>query len=73
MTEYAIGIFFSDEDGAYIAVVPDLRGCSAFGDAPEDALREVLVAKDLWIESAKQNGDPLPEPRYRPPARPEAG
>lgn len=67
MRDYAISIFYDEEDGDYIAVVPDLKGCSAFGDTPEDALREVLIAKQLWLESAKAHGDPTPEPRYRPP------
>ena len=39
---YAIAIFPDEEDGDYIAIVPDLKGCSAFGDTPEDALREIL-------------------------------
>lgn len=67
MSEYAISIFYDETDGDYIAVVPDLKGCSAFGDTPEDALREVLVARRLWLESAEAHGDPIPEPRYRPP------
>lgn len=67
MTAYAINVFWSDEDACYIATVPDLRGCSAFGDSPEEAVRELEVAKRLWLESAKAHGDPIPEPRYRPP------
>ncbi len=63
---YHINIFYSLEDEAYIADIPDLQYCSAFGDTPEDALREVLVARDLWLESAQEHGDPIPEPRYRP-------
>lgn len=67
MTDYAISIFHDDKDGDYIAVVPDLKGCSAFGDTPEEALREVLVAKELWLETARERGYDIPEPRYRPP------
>lgn len=64
--DYAINIFWSDEDGEYIAIVPDLSGCSASGATPEEALKEVQIAKGLWLESAKDHGDPLPEPRWRP-------
>lgn len=66
MSDYAVSIFWSDEDNQYIAVVPDLRGCSASGDTPEEALREVQIAKDLWLEVAREHGDALPEPRWRP-------
>ena len=70
MKDYAINVFWSDEDESYIATVPDLRGCSAFGGTPEEAVREVEVAKRLWLESAKANGDVVPEPSYRPPEAP---
>lgn len=66
MNDYHINIFYSQEDGEYIADVPDLKYCSASGATPEEALREVLVAKALWLESARQNGKPIPPPRYRP-------
>ncbi len=46
---------------------PDLEYCSAFGSMPAEALEEVLDAKEAWLESARQHGDPIPEPRYRPP------
>lgn len=71
MKDYAINVFWSDEDASYVATVPDLRGCSAFGDSPEEAVREVEVAKRLWLESARQHGDPIPEPSYRPPDAPK--
>lgn len=71
VTDYAINIFYDDEDGDYIAVVPDLKGCSAFGGTPEEALREVLVAKQLWLDVAREHGDPIPEPRWRPESAPE--
>ena len=66
MKDYHINIFYSQEDGEYIADIPDLKYCSASGATPEEALREVLVAKTLWLESAQQRGIPIPEPRYRP-------
>jgi len=64
--DYLICIFYSDEDECYVADVPDLRFCSAFGDTPEEALAELQIAKVLWLESAREHGDPIPEPRYRP-------
>jgi predicted RNase H-like HicB family nuclease len=66
MTDYHINIFFSDEDGGYIADIPDLDSCSAFGDSPEVALAEVELAKRAWLESARSSGRSIPEPRYRP-------
>ncbi len=66
MSDYAINIFWSEEDGEYIAVVPDLRGCSASGGSPEEALKEVQIAKQLWLETARDQGDPIPQPRWQP-------
>ena len=63
---YHINIFWSEEDGGYIADVPDLEACSAFGSTPEEALHEVQVAKAAWLEAAKSSGKPIPNPRYRP-------
>jgi len=66
MKDYHVNIFYSEEDGGYIADIPDLKHCSAFGTTPEEALHEVLKAKEAWIESARANGKPIPEPRFRP-------
>ena len=66
MSDYHINIFFSDEDGGYIADIPDLDSCSAFGKTPEEALAEVERAKDAWLGAARQLGKPIPPPRYRP-------
>ncbi len=66
VADYHINIFYSEEDGGYIADIPDLEFCSAFGDTPEEALAEVLVAKEAWLEAARKMGKPIPEPRYRP-------
>jgi predicted RNase H-like HicB family nuclease len=65
---FAINIFWSDEDDCYVADVPDLSFCSAFGGSPEEALRKVLVAKSLWLDVAKESGKPIPQPVYRPSA-----
>ncbi|MCP4654287.1 MAG: type II toxin-antitoxin system HicB family antitoxin [bacterium] len=66
MSDYHINIFFSDEDGGYIADIPDLEACSAFGTTPEEALSEVEKAKEAWLEVARESGQPIPVPRYRP-------
>ncbi|MBN1122708.1 MAG: type II toxin-antitoxin system HicB family antitoxin [Anaerolineae bacterium] len=66
MKDYHINIFYSEEDGEYIADIPDLKYCSASGATPDEALREVLEAKDLWLEAAREQGKPIPAPRYRP-------
>ncbi len=66
MNDYHINVFFSEEDEGYIADIPDLRMCSAFGRTPEEALHEVLAAKQAWLASARETGKPVPEPRYRP-------
>jgi len=65
-TDYHINIFYSVEDEAYIADIPDLKYCSAHGDTPEEALAEVLIAKAAWLEAARANGREIPAPRYRP-------
>jgi predicted RNase H-like HicB family nuclease len=60
--KYTIEIFYSEEDEGYIAVVPELPGCSAFGETPEEALKEVKIAIELWIETAKNEGREIPKP-----------
>lgn len=66
MSDYHINIFYSDEDKAYIADIPDLKYCTAHGDTPEEALREVLIAKEGVLAVLREQGAPLPEPRYKP-------
>ncbi len=66
MKDYHINIFYSAEDEGYIADIPDLEHCSAFGETPEQALAEALIAKRLWLEAAQAEGKPIPEPKYRP-------
>jgi predicted RNase H-like HicB family nuclease len=66
MKDYHINIFYSDEDGGYIADIPDLDACSAFGKTPQQALEEVERAKTAWLEAANAEGKPIPPPRYRP-------
>lgn len=66
MRDYHINIFYSDEDCGYIADIPDLAHCSAFGESPEEALRELQIAKALWLSVATEAGKPVPAPAYRP-------
>jgi len=66
MKDYHVNIFYSEEDNCYIADIPDLPNCSAFGETPDKALKEVQIAKDLWIKTAKEMGKRIPKPRYRP-------
>jgi predicted RNase H-like HicB family nuclease len=62
---YAIEIFYSEEDEGYIAIVPELPGCSAFGGTEEKALEEVKIAMSLWLETAKEIGREIPIPQKR--------
>jgi predicted RNase H-like HicB family nuclease len=57
--------FYSDEDKGFIAAVPELPGCSAFGETEEEALAEVKVAIGLWLETAREEGREIPEPSGR--------
>jgi predicted RNase H-like HicB family nuclease len=66
MKDYHINIFYSDDDGGYIADIPDLEACSAFGATAEEALKEVQIAKEAWIEAARSEKKPIPRPKYRP-------
>ena len=66
MKDYHINVFYSEEDQCYVADIPDLQYCSAFGETPEEALSEVRTAMKAWVEAAKESGKPVPEPRYRP-------
>ena len=66
MKDYHINIFYSEENGGYIADLPDLEACSAFGETADEALRQVELAKTAWLEAAREAGKPIPEPKYRP-------
>jgi len=66
MKDYHINIFYSEEDGGYIADIPDLEACSAFGETPEEALSQVEIAKAAWLEAAHVEKKKIPKPRYRP-------
>lgn len=66
MSDYHINIFSSDDDAGYIADIPELEACSAFGRTPEEALAALKRAKSVWLEAARAEGKPIPPPRYRP-------
>ena len=65
MTKYEVIIYWSDEDGAFIAEVPELPGCMAHGITHEAALGNAQDAIRLWLDTAKEFGDPIPEPKGR--------
>jgi predicted RNase H-like HicB family nuclease len=62
MYKYAIEIFYSEDDEGYIALAPEIPGCSAFGENEEEALKEVKIALELWLETARTEGREIPEP-----------
>jgi predicted RNase H-like HicB family nuclease len=66
MSDYHINVFYSEEDAAYVADIPDLESCSALGRSAEEALAEVEQAKRAWLAAAQAAGRSIPEPRYRP-------
>ncbi|HET9765953.1 MAG TPA: type II toxin-antitoxin system HicB family antitoxin [Thermoanaerobaculia bacterium] len=65
MLKYEVIIYWSAEDQAFVAEVPELPGCMAHGPTPEAALSNAQQASQLWIETAKEFGDPVPEPKGR--------
>ncbi len=65
MNKYEVIIYWSDEDKIFVAEVPELPGCSAHGDTHECALASAQDAIELWVETAQEFGDPVPEPKGR--------
>ncbi|RMG28204.1 MAG: type II toxin-antitoxin system HicB family antitoxin [Methanobacteriota archaeon] len=65
MHKYEIILYWSNEDDVYIAEVPELPGCMAHGKTQELALKNVQDAIQLWIDTAREFGDPIPEPKGR--------
>jgi len=63
---YHINVFYSADDKGYVADIPDLKYCSAWGKTPEKALKEVLIAMEAWLATAKAHGKRVPKPKYRP-------
>ena len=65
MHKYEVIIFWSDKDQLFVAEVPELSGCIAHGDSQELALANATDAVKLWIDTALEFGDPVPEPKGR--------
>ncbi len=63
MNKYEVIIYWSNEDGVYVAEVPELPGCLAHGKSQAEALVNVQEAVQLWIDTANEFGDPIPEPK----------
>ena len=66
MNRYAIIVFWSEADASWIADVPDLKSCSAFGASPEQAVAQVRVAMEAWVAAAREAGLSIPPARYQP-------
>jgi predicted RNase H-like HicB family nuclease len=62
---YPINVFWSPEDDAWVADVPDLTYCSAFGDTPHEAVAEVERAIEAWLDAARSSGKAIPTPSAR--------
>ena len=65
MHKYEIILYWSNEDQVFVAEVPELPGCVAHGETQEVALANALEATQLWIETALEFGDPIPQPKGR--------
>ena len=66
MSDHHINVSYSEDDGGYIADIPDLEACSALGDTPEQALAELERVKAAWLAAARDQGKAIPPPRCRP-------
>ena len=66
MNRYHINLFWSEADSCWVADVPDLKSCSAFGATAAEALAEIEQAIEAWLAVAREDGLTIPEPRYRP-------
>ena len=66
MHHYAIIVFWSESDAAWVADVPDLKSCAAYGKSPEEAVTEVGIAMEAWLAAARDAGLPIPKPNYHP-------
>lgn len=64
MTEYSIIIQYDNVDKIFVASIPELPGCMAHGETKEQALKEIEIAKELWIETAKEEGVDVPKPCF---------
>jgi len=65
MHKYQRIIYWSDNDQCFIAYIPELKGCMAHGDTPEEAVKNINIALELWVETALEEGWELPKPKGR--------
>ncbi len=65
MHKYEIVLYWSEPDEAFIAEAPELPGCIAHGDSQAGALDNINEAISLWLDTAREFGDPIPEPKRR--------
>lgn len=65
MHKYETIIYWSEEDQLFVADVPELPGCMAHGETPDKALANAQEAMQLWLDTARECGDPIPEPKGR--------
>lgn len=65
MQKYEIILYWGNEDEVFVAEVPELPGCIAHGKTSEKALKNVSEAIELWVDTAKEFGDNIPEPKGR--------
>jgi predicted RNase H-like HicB family nuclease len=65
MYKYEVIIYWSEEDKVFVAEVPELPGCAAHGDSPQSALANAQEAIALWLDTAREFGDPVPFPKGR--------
>jgi predicted RNase H-like HicB family nuclease len=65
MLKYEIIIYWSNEDQVFVAEIPELPGCLTHGETEESALKQVKEAMQLWLDTAREFGDPIPEPKGR--------
>ncbi len=63
MHKYEVIIYWSNEDDSFVAEAPELPGCMAHGGTQEEALEQINQAVGLWLETAREFGDPIPEPK----------
>lgn len=65
MYKYEIILYWSKEDNCYVVEVPELPGCISHGQTEVEAIENIKIAQKLWLETAAEYGDPIPEPKGR--------
>ena len=65
MSKHEVIIYWSQPDAAFIAEVPELPGCMAHGETPQGALKQAQEAIELWLQTAREFGDEIPQPQGR--------